>query len=98
MAYVTWATMSARDLTITGEPTWWASSARAHRGFCGECGTSLFFRPVHGDFIDVTVATFDDPAPFGPSYVIWTAARLPWVVLDARLPAHADDGPDTVAR
>ena len=58
------------------------------RFFAGCCGTHLFFRETEGsEIIDITIASLDDPAPFGPQKAIWTEDRLPWVHLDPRLPA-----------
>jgi hypothetical protein len=50
------------------EPDWYRSSAIAERPFCASCGTSLGFRYVEGTTkLDLTVASFDDPARFRPS-------------------------------
>jgi hypothetical protein len=96
-AYVTWATVAPEALVIRGTPRWWASSPRAERGFCPDCGTSLFFRPRAGGFVDVTVASLDAPEGLPPRYAIWGADRLPWAPLDPTLPLHEEDGPDHVA-
>lgn len=95
-AYVTWATAPVEALRlVSGEPTWWASSDRAERGHCAICGTSLFFRARGGGaWIDITVASFDDPAELHPTHAIWAASRQPWTPLDPALPAHQDAGPD----
>jgi len=38
------ATSACRDrVDITGNVDWYASSPTARRGFCGRCGTSLFW-------------------------------------------------------
>lgn len=44
-AFVTWVGADASRVTIEG-PTlsWHESSAKAERGFCSSCGSSLFFR------------------------------------------------------
>ena len=34
---------SREDIEIKGEPTWYRSSERARRGFCGICGSNLFW-------------------------------------------------------
>lgn len=31
------------DVTISGDVTWYASSPEARRGFCGTCGSNLFW-------------------------------------------------------
>lgn len=38
------STSAARgDISVTGEVTWYASSPTARRGFCGTCGSQLFW-------------------------------------------------------
>jgi hypothetical protein len=37
------------------------SDRRAKRGFCGECGSSLFWRPADGERIHVAAGTLDAP-------------------------------------
>ena len=50
------------------EPDWYRSSAIAQRPFCATCGTSLGFRyDSDTDQMDLTVASFDDPARFKPT-------------------------------
>jgi hypothetical protein len=38
---------------------WYASSAGAKRGFCGECGSSLFFRRNDGNSISFAAGSLD---------------------------------------
>lgn len=38
---------------------WFRSSPAARRGFCGECGSPLFFRPDSGDRIAVFAGALD---------------------------------------
>jgi hypothetical protein len=50
------------------EPDWYDSSAIAVRPFCATCGTSLGFKYKDADeWMDLTVASFDDPARFRPT-------------------------------
>jgi hypothetical protein len=87
--------VQAARLTITGEVCWYRSSEAAERGHCARCGTSLFFRArVDPRLVDVTVASFDDPAPLVPTCQVWTAAAPPWLDTLQHTPAHADGGPD----
>ena len=53
-------------LTVRGSEhvTWFASSEKVRRGFCGTCGSSLFFDPVdrtRHDWIGVSMGAFDTP-------------------------------------
>jgi len=40
---------------------WYASSTEARRGFCNECGASLFWERTNGDTISVSAGTLDPP-------------------------------------
>ena len=37
---------------------------------------------VSSEWIDVTVASLDEPKTFPPEVAIWTEDKLPWVTLD----------------
>ena len=53
------ATSVARaSLTISGEVTWYASSPSAQRGFCGICGSNLFWDGA-GINISIFAGTLD---------------------------------------
>ena len=53
------------------------------RSFASCCGTHLFMQDdVSSEWIDVTVASLDDPETFPPEAAIWTEDKLPWVELD----------------
>ena len=41
---------------------WYASSSEARRGFCRECGASLFWEPVSADYVAVAAGALDRPA------------------------------------
>jgi hypothetical protein len=40
---------------------WYVSSDKARRGFCGTCGSSLFWDPAAKDYIAVAAGTLDGP-------------------------------------
>src|ERR1700692_1641888 len=40
---------------------WSQSSEHARRGFCGECGGTLFFEPALKDYVAVAAGTLDPP-------------------------------------
>ena len=37
------------------------SDRRAQRGFCGECGSSLFWKPAESERVNIAVGTLDRP-------------------------------------
>ena len=40
---------------------WYRSSAEAQRGFCGECGSALFWKRDGSDSISITAGSIDGP-------------------------------------
>lgn len=50
-------------VTIHGESNvnWYQSSERVRRGFCSTCGSSLFWEPLHRDWIGIAMGAFDAP-------------------------------------
>jgi hypothetical protein len=50
-------------VAIHGEENvrWHQSSAKARRGFCGTCGSSLFWDALARDWIGIAMGAFDDP-------------------------------------
>lgn len=51
------------SLTVTGDGhlSWFRSSAEVRRGFCSNCGSSLFWDPLEKDWIGVAMGAFDSP-------------------------------------
>jgi hypothetical protein len=90
---VTWATYPVAAFRwTTGTPAALRSSPPVTRSFCNACGTALaFFTQDEPAWIDVTVASMDQAAAVWPDDHIWTADRLPWLVLDDDLPRLPHD-------
>jgi hypothetical protein len=93
-AFITWAMFESSQVTFEkGAPKVYHSRKLVRRGFCPECGTQLTYEhDRHPEFIDLTVASFDDPSTFEPRKHIWCKRRLPWVKLDDGLPCHEERG------
>jgi hypothetical protein len=72
---------------IEGRPAVYRSSAEAERLFCPNCGTQLALRD-EPDYLDVTLASLDDPAAVRPGYHIWTASRIAWFEVVDDLPRY----------
>ncbi|HUA90730.1 MAG TPA: GFA family protein [Steroidobacteraceae bacterium] len=52
------------DFSLTSERAlrWYDSSAGAQRGFCGECGATLFWQARGRDYISIAAGSLDDAA------------------------------------
>ena len=84
-----WATF-ARDKVVFPkmQPRIRKSSAKAERGFCGECGSALIWQRPGATTLDLAVASFDDPDALTPSEHIWTESRARWLKLTDQLPRY----------
>jgi hypothetical protein len=60
-----YAAAYSTDLVVSGDALRWVESPQsdrhARRGFCGECGSSLFWHPQDGDSISIAAGTLDRP-------------------------------------
>lgn len=85
-AYVTWAGFAQERFDIDdakGQLRWYASSPGAERGFCGACGSTLFFRAQRwpGE-MHVVVANVSDPLDRAPQAHVFWDTRVPWASVD----------------
>ncbi|HEX9954768.1 MAG TPA: GFA family protein [Allosphingosinicella sp.] len=65
---IAFTTLPKAAVAWSEDPNWFASSPIAQRPFCGTCGTSLGFVYPDSEKMDLTVASFDDPARFRPRH------------------------------
>lgn len=64
-------------LGISGEEhvRWYHSSEKVRRGFCGTCGSTLFWDPIHRDWTAVAMGAFDDPTATSLSMHIFVSEK-----------------------
>jgi hypothetical protein len=77
-------------LTITGPVGWYPSSDAILRGFCPNCGTTLFSRRASGNVIGLAMGSLDEPDRFSPTEHIWVSSKQAWLVLADGLPQHRE--------
>jgi hypothetical protein len=89
-AVVTWVGFAAdRFQVITGEHSlrWYASSAPAQRGYCGDCGSSLFFRSTKWpNEMHVALANIHGPLDREPEAHVFYGSHVSWLHLADNLP------------
>ena len=61
------------ELLETRGLKWFRSSPKARRGFCQDCGASLFWEPAEGDAISIAAGTLDPPTGLRTLAEIYTA-------------------------
>ena len=49
------------NLTVEGQPKWWVSSPGRRRGFCGTCGSTLFWDREGTPGISIFAGSLDQP-------------------------------------
>ncbi|MGE0725935.1 MAG: GFA family protein [Alphaproteobacteria bacterium] len=69
--------------------TWYQSSAKARRGFCGVCGASLFWQKVGGEHLDVAAGSLDPPTGLATIRHIFVADKSDYYTIDDALERHA---------
>jgi hypothetical protein len=96
-AFVTWFGVPEAAFALAsgeGDLRWYHSSAESDRGFCGTCGTTLFFRSklAPGE-VHIALACADGPIDREPALHVFDEARVPWIELGDHLPRVGRDHP-----
>lgn len=81
------------DLTLTAAATltWYRSSDDAERGFCGRCGSNLFWRRADGGrtYTSIMAGTLDAPTGLKLQRHIFVADKSDFYDITDGLPQHA---------
>ena len=96
--YFAATSIGSENLTLSGEEhvSWYAASDHARRGFCGTCGTLLFWKPNAEARHAILAGAFDHPECLRPGYHICTKGRPEFYRIDDGLAQYPGDGPDVV--
>lgn len=76
------------EVRIEGPVGWFASSPGVRRGFCTQCGTTLFSERASGNVIGLSMGSLDEPDRFSPTEHIWISSKQAWLTLADDLPQH----------
>lgn len=89
------ATFTVKEASIEwtrGRPAVFKSSAKMERGFCRDCGTSLYNNWIANDVIHPAITTLDNPRAVTPEFQTGTESKLAWTDRIADLkPMSTDD-------
>src|SRR5215469_16309439 len=69
---------------------WYQSSAEARRGFCGRCGSTLFWDGVGRGHISIAAGTLDDTRGLTIAQHIFVANKGDYYSIDNSAPQSAD--------
>jgi hypothetical protein len=71
---------------------WYESAADAtpgvRRGFCGECGSSLFWHPNGAPAIAIAAGSLDAPTGLRTIEHVWTSRQGDYYEISDQLPSH----------
>lgn len=85
--------MRIGDVAISGPVSTYRSSETLERGFCPQCGSSIFSRRVSAGVIGLTAGSLDDPSLFEPDMHFWVSSMQPWLVIADNLPQYPEGPP-----
>ena len=69
---------------------WYRSSPSAERGFCGECGGTLFWRGDGRPMTSIAAGTLDAPTGLKTVLQIYVDHAGDYYVIDERIPQRSD--------
>ena len=69
---------------------WYRSSDKARRGFCGECGASLFWEPYARDYVAIAAGTLDPPTGLRTTLQVYVGSASDYYAIDPAVPQRAD--------
>ncbi|HYL02026.1 MAG TPA: GFA family protein [Steroidobacteraceae bacterium] len=72
---------------------WYDSSAAARRGFCGRCGSVLFWQGAGREYISIAAGSLDGTTGLESACHIFVADKGDYYSIDDGLPQHPGEGP-----
>lgn len=85
------ATCPDADFELTSDDglTWFHASDIAKRGFCGKCGSFLFWKHNDEDKISISMSAFDTPTGLNVARHIFVADKGDYYTITDELPQRA---------
>ncbi|QCO16559.1 GFA family protein (plasmid) [Azospirillum brasilense] len=74
--------------------SWYRSSAKARRGFCARCGSSLFWSGDESDLFDVAAGSLDQPTGLATLRHIHVADKADYYMIDDGLERFPQGAPE----
>jgi hypothetical protein len=83
---MTSAPSASIELTASDSLVWYKSSDTAERGFCGRCGSNLFWKQAGRDAISITAGTLDTPTNLAVEQHIFVADKSDYYTINDDVP------------
>ena len=69
---------------------WYRSSSMARRGFCGDCGSNLFWEPTSGHRVSIAAGTLDSPTGLNAAAHVFVGDSGDYYTVSDGLPQKTD--------
>lgn len=77
---------AALQIADEAQLRWYASSEKVRRGFCGRCGSTVFWDPIHHPTIAIAMGAFDASTGLHVHKHIFTSQQGDYYTIDDGLP------------
>ncbi len=89
------ATAAPREaITVSGQPQWFTSTPGVRRGFCGTCGSNLFWDTQSSASLSIFAGTLDDADGIALAGHIYTDDKGAYYEINDGLPCAGGYDPD----
>ncbi len=69
---------------------WFRSSEKSRRGFCAKCGSSLFWKQIDADHIDILAGSLDQPTGLKINDHIFVSGKSDYYQITDTLPQYTE--------
>ena len=89
--HAAYSKVEEKDLKFLSKKSlkWFKSSKRAKRGFCSNCGASIFFKVMGTDSVCIAAGIFNNPTKLKTSIEIFTKGKSDYYKINSKLPKYA---------
>ena len=89
--HAAYSKVEEKDLKFLSKKSlkWFKSSKRAKRGFCSNCGASIFFKVIGTNYVCIAAGIFNNPTKLKTSIEIFTKGKSDYYKINSKLPKYA---------
>ena len=89
--HAAYSKVEEKDLKFLSKKSlkWFKSSKRAKRGFCSNCGASIFFKVIGTNSVCIAAGIFNNPKKLKTSIEIFTKGKSDYYKINSKLPKYA---------
>ena len=89
--HAAYSKVEEKDLKFLSKKSlkWFKSSKRAKRGFCSNCGASIFFKVLGTNSVCIAAGIFNNPTKLKTSIEIFTKGKSDYYKINSKLPKYA---------